>query len=479
MKRSSILLPLVLGCATLLHAESPRSVRTWTDPTGRTLQAALLGFDSGQVTLQFPDGKTTRLQALQLSEADRQFITRSIAEVFDPITGKEVPMSGAVKREEMSFTAGRRWPSSLTATRSLLFAREAGYDKELQCQKFRTRRFEYLLHEGVNISEELARVFEGTYELLRASPWGIQARPLDNFFRVEVFRTMDDYHSLGGPEGSSGVYIPSQRIFKLPLQSLGLSLPPGYRVIDPTHQMATLIHEMTHMMMHDVLDLLPMWFVEGSAEYASCIPYSDGVFTPPQVRSGLIRELARPVKTGVGDQAVQPPLLPFEQLLNINMRQWHEYAITGSVTPGPGPKIVPTGPSDPVRMASLYRSSLLLTYYFMHLEGDGKGTRLLQYLEAVRKEQPSWNAWREELFRYFTAQEDFMKKPEVKKMPDGSFSYPTYLTPPKPPEAPSREYATGDVFKIHLPILLNGMNLEQMARAAHQAIAVDGIKASR
>lgn len=466
---------LTLCCAGLLHGAGARAVRTWTDATGRTLQAALLGFDSGQVMLQFADGKTIRLATTQLTAADRDFIARNVAEVFDPITGKEVPMSGAVKHEEMSFTAGRSWPSSLTATKSMLFARDAGYDPATRCQKHRTRRFEYLLHEGAGLTEDILRVCEGTYELLRASPWGIQAQPQDDFFHVEVFRSMSDYHDAGGPEGSAGVYLLNQRVFKLPLQSLGLNLPPGYRLTDPSRQMGTLIHEMTHMMMHDVLDLLPMWFTEGSAEYAGCIPYENGVFTPLKVGEGVIREFARGVKTAGGGKEMQPPLAPLGDLLGFSMSQWHEYAIFGAITRGAGPAEFPTGTPDPVRMASLYRSSLLLTYYFMNLEGDRKGTRLLQFLEAVRKEQPRWNAWREELFRYLTARDEFLKKPEVKKLPDGTFTYPTYLTPPKQPVPPRPEYSSGEVFKVHLPILLNGKTTEQVAQEAYQAVAAQKV----
>jgi len=479
MRPCLLFLSLALGCAAILYGESPRAVRNWTDTSGRTLQAALLGFDSGQVALQFPDGRITRLQAAQLSEADREFIARHIAEVFDPITGKEVPMSGAVKREEMSFTAGRSWPSSLTATQSLLFTRKAGYDEAMGCEKHRSRRFEYLLHRGVAIGDDLARVFEGTYELLRSSPWGIQASPQDGFFRVEVFASTADYHAGGGPEGSSGVYLLEQRIFKLPLQSLGLMLPPGYRLTDPARAMATLIHEMTHMMMHDVLDLLPMWFTEGSAEYTACIPYVSGVFSPPKVGEGVMRALNHPMNSGFGDQVVIAPLLPLAQLLEINMRQWHEYGITGAVTPAPGPAVMPVGRADPVRMASLYNSSLLLTYYFMNLEGDRKGTRLLQFLEAVRKEQPRWNAWREELFRYLAARDEFMKKPGVVKQPDGTFTYPTYLNPPPQPVPPRPEYARGEVFKIHLPILLNGKTPQEMQEAALQAVVAAGIQLPR
>lgn len=477
MKRASLHLLLTL-CPLLLHGESARAVRTWTDAGGRTLQAALLGFDSGQVTLQFPDGKTVRLQAMQLSAADRDFIGQNIGEVFDPITGKAIPMSGEVRHEAMSFTAGRSWPSTLTATKSLLFARSAGYDEATKCQKSRTRRFEYLLHRGVYV-EDVARVCEGTYELLRMSPWGIQAQPQDDFFRVEVFATMADYYQAGGPEGSAGVYMINERIFKLPLQSLGIMLPPGYRLADPSRQMGTLIHEMTHMMMHDVLELLPMWFIEGSAEYASCIPYEDGVFSPPLVGQGVIREFARGVKPPGATNEIRPPLAPLADLLSISMRQWHEYAIAGAITPSPGPAKFPTGAADPVRMSSLYRSSLLLTYYFMNLEGDRRGTRLLQYLEAVRNEQPRWNAWREELFRHLTAQDEFMKKPEVKKLPDGSFTYPSFLTPPKAPVPPRPEYASGEVFKIHLPILLNGKTAEQVAQEAYQAVAAQGVSLPR
>lgn len=226
-----LLLLLPFGVVGSIHAESGRMVRTWTDTTGRTLQAALLGFDSGQVALQFPDGKITRLQASQLSESDRDFIGRHIAEVFDPITGKAVPMSGAVKLEEMSFTAGRRWPSKFIAPDSLTLARPAGVKLDPRRYLYRTRRFEYALFSGAPMDsstmKEIARVFEGTYELLRSSPWGIQAQPQEGLFRAEVYTSFNDYHSAGGPAGSSGVYFVNGRVFKLPIQSLGLMLPPG------------------------------------------------------------------------------------------------------------------------------------------------------------------------------------------------------------------------------------------------------------
>lgn len=463
----SILTPLfLLGFAAMLHGADARGVRTWTDTSGRTLQASLLGFDAGQVMLQLPDGRTIKLAAAQLSEADREFVGRHIAEVFDPITGKPVPMSGAVKREEMSFTAGRTWPSSLTATKSLLFAREAGYDDELQCRKFRTRRFEYLLHNGVGISEEIARVFEGTYELLRASPWGIQAQPQENFFRAEIFPTMESYYAAGAPQGSAGVYLLNKRIFMLPLQSLGLNLPAGYRVVDPARQMGTIIHEMTHMMMHDVLDMLPMWFTEGSAEYTACIPCEGGTFVPPRVGEGAARRLLGFSPAGAG--------LQMSELLEFDMRQWQRFADTGTTAPPPpgSGTAVPVVVVNPGmgRMEALYDASLLFTYYFMNLEGDRKGTHLLQFLEAVRKEQPQWKAWREDLFRYITARDEFLAKPEVKRLPNGTFTYPAYLSPPKEPTPPRPEYREGKVFKMHLPILLNGKTAEQVAQEAFQAV---------
>jgi hypothetical protein len=115
----------------------------------------------------------------------------------------------------------------------------------------------------------------------------------------------------------------------------------------------------------------------------------------------------------------------------------------------------------------------------MNLEGDKKGTRLLQYLEAVRKEQPRWNAWREELFRYIAAREEFMKKPGVTKLPDGTFTYPTYLNPPPPPVPPRPEYASGEVFKIHLPILLNGKTAEEVVQGLLQTVSTQGMMLPR
>jgi hypothetical protein len=162
------------------------------------------------------------------------------------------------------------------------------------------------------------------------------------------------------------------------------------------------------------------------------------------------------------------------ELLEFDMRQWQRFASTGTTAPPPRDSgtAVPVVVANPDmgRMEALYDASLLFTYYFMNLEGDRKGTRLLQFLEAVRKEQPQWKAWREDLFRYITARDEFLAKPEVKKLPNGTFTYPAYLSPPKEPTPPRPEYSEGKVFKMHLPILLNGKTAEQVAQEAVQAV---------
>jgi hypothetical protein len=51
-----------------------------------------------------------------------------------------------------------------------------------------------------------------------------------------------------------------------------------------------IIHELTHMLTHEMLITLPIWFNEGYAEYISSIPIENDVFraSPEKIREGTI-----------------------------------------------------------------------------------------------------------------------------------------------------------------------------------------------
>ena len=136
-------------------------------------------------------------------------------------------------------------------------------------------------------------------------------------------------------------------------------------------------------------------------------------------------------------------------------------------------------PGSGVPQVGFYHSAMLMTYYFMHLDGDGKGTRLLKFLEAVRAEQPKHTAFVKEFEAYRVAMEEFSKKPEVKKLPDGRIEFPSYLKPPPEPTPPHPDYRTERLGYIHIGLLFDGRKEEDLAREAIEALRKVGLEAAR
>ncbi len=130
-------------------------------------------------------------------------------------------------------------------------------------------------------------------------------------------------------------------------------------------------------------------------------------------------------------------LRPFSEQMTMKRGQWNSLAMT------PGPQ------------HTLYFQSYLLVYYFCHLDGDGKGTRFLRYLDAVGQANGSW--------------EKFFQDPRVNRRADGSFTYPTSLT--LPPATRTEEFGLEK-----LEILLGGRSLSQLDADVIAAYKKLGIK---
>jgi len=473
---------LLMASVMTSFAAEPRQ---WTDAQGNQTLAVLRGFEAGQVILQNAAGKTLRVALANLSADDRSYVVLNINSIFDPTytapiaapTTSGAPQVAATPAASTAPTppaapilTKSTWPATLTAPDGLTNADYVELKSKPGSHLYRSRRFEYVLHaqDKLNpaVMKDVARVFEGTYELLSQSPLGVQAQPVDGYFRAQLYQTMDMYHAAGGPRGSGGVYVRDEKVFKVPLESLGLKLGTNGYTRDDNFELKTLVHEITHMMMHDILPLLPRWLIEGSAEYVECIPYKSGTFR----HSDLLGSVQRYNKDRLSGQYRfgGPPLDSFRNIIRPPEAPREREGNTLFLPPR----------TSPVPQVAFYHSSMLLTYYFMHLDGDGKGTRLLKFLEAVRAEQPKHAAFVKEFEAYRAALDEFLKKPEVKKLPDGRFEYPNYLKPPEAPKPPHPDYLTANLGQIHMGLLFDGRTDAQLQQEATLALQKLGIQAT-
>jgi hypothetical protein len=138
-------------------------------------------------------------------------------------------------------------------------------------------------------------------------------------------------------------------------------------------------------------------------------------------------------------------------------------------------------PPDILDLPNRYFSSHALVFYFMHLDGDRKATRLKRYFDAIHEERKLWASYKTTVVpayeaavrKYEEEWETFKRQPGVEDLGGGRIRYPSTLRPPAEPTRPAGPGGI-DPTKVcvkHLKILLDGRSLEQLDRDVRAAFA--------
>jgi hypothetical protein len=261
--------------------------------------------------------------------------------------------------------AEKDWPRTvaLPATPVVKIIREDADKKEFV---YETEHYEFVCDSplGANLVREFSRLFEATWLLNCVLPLDFKPAPEDGRkkFRARIYTYESDYTDAGGPKGSAGVYSLHDGELKLPLSSLGVKMFGSRVIIDyNTENYSTLIHEITHQMMSHWIVKLPLWYIEGSAEYVEMAKYENGRFSFLRQNKNLNNRLTS------GGGSFQ--MVPLEKLMTIRSKEW-----LAAVGAGQG--------------SDNYASAAALTYYFYHIDGEGKGTHFKEYIRAAEKLNP-------------------------------------------------------------------------------------------
>lgn len=337
----------ILPCRAQLPKVDPP--RAWTGATGVQFTASLLHFDGTTAVFKMANGQQAKAALTQLGAADQQYL------------------ADWVKKQPIKFTM----PDMVGADPAKTKAEVVSENEAEQKYIYRTEHFEFDSQGKFSISllREVSRTFEATYELLRQLPWGIDPRaPSGNLFKARLLKNKEEYSKAGGPPNSGGVYKSSDETFYAPFESIGLKeFGKGYTK-DSDFTADTLVHELTHQMMHFWLPYLPNWVVEGTAEYTGNLPLKTGRFKVSGAKGGLKDYTEFLKKRAVGGM---PEPYPLDKLLKITNEEWG-YTLA----------------QDPTASRRMYFTSYLLVYYFMHLDGNGDAQRFIKFfreVDSVRK----------------------------------------------------------------------------------------------
>lgn len=324
-------------CALMAAPPAPAAehpARTWTSRDGRSLEAALLHADRQSVTLKLRDGREAVIPIDRLGEADRAYLAELSA------TGSDLKL-GAMPLETKI---------------------DPNVPVEGGPRTFVTPHFTFDSERGVTKAfiSEAARVFEGTLEAVRGLPLGIDPKPAEGESRFRTrfldresfereFLALRRSGASSGPglpsvQNVAGVYLPGRREVLVPFSSLETTNSGSRISLRRGSDSSTLIHEITHQVMHDWLPMMPLWVSEGLAEYLSAVPYQNGRFEFKNAAGGLKESL----RGDFGVPEGQPvPMHAPSAMVESGDAFWRG------------------GTAD-------YLSAMLLVYYFIHLDQPDK-----------------------------------------------------------------------------------------------------------
>ncbi|OYW76425.1 MAG: hypothetical protein B7Z37_08825 [Verrucomicrobia bacterium 12-59-8] len=468
--------------------------RPWTNAQGKQVQAEFGGLKDGNVSLIMTGGQTAAVQLTTLSTEDqawvRQNAAKALASSADPADAARISWDK------------RRMPAEVREPMfymNIKVVKEAPGECIYESGHFQFRSSAKL---GAILMKDVCRAFESTYELVRMMPWGIVPKPEEGRtkFQAELYATREQYLASGAPPWSGGVYVRNEKVFRIPFEELGISNTVGangayYRKGEVNND--TITHEITHQMMHEYLPYMPVWLIEGLAEYTCNLAYKGGVFSVSSDggafgakqpgtsrRRGLMRSMQYPV-IWIGAEELWGYTTDISTRNEIRSFKLAE---------NPTQRVrVLSQPPTMEDLGNRYHSGHVLAYFFVH---DAGGKHLMRYFDALHEEKKKWPFfWEQVKVRneklkklrpvydaYRKAMQQFMQQPGVKDLGGGRISYPKDLAPPAPPPDPPPEPEPPDdtdpdaVCVKHLGILLNDRTLKQLDEEVREMFTKNGLR---
>jgi hypothetical protein len=236
---------------------------------------------------------------------------------------------------------------------------------------YQSRNYEYKCDVRLNKSvvKPFSEMFEATYDYCRTVPLALngsaKGRKDGKKLPILLFETKDSYIQAGGPPSSAGVFMTMNNTVMVPLESLGVKKVGSGYMVDRSKSNRTLSHELTHQLTpHAYYEEGAMgWFTEGIAEYISTTPYQNGTY---RVRGNLDDIKAYVTgfgKEGKGGRNISETI-NLQSLKSYMLQSYSSFTSDSSFNYGFGQ---------------------LMTYYFIHMDGNGDRKRLVAFLKALHE----------------------------------------------------------------------------------------------
>lgn len=352
---------LLLCAVPRLKAEDSRS---WTSSDGKVIKGSIVSLKENQITLKTERGNF-KFPLSRLSQEDQKYALNWQAKSKmsdDPAPDDKKTQTGRDSIGNFENLKLGEWPKSVSAEFELDQIQVIKEDRSGE-YIYRSPHFEFQSNVRLSTSvvREFSRIFEATYELINAIPVGLNAQPSgEGFYMTKLYERKEQYFSDGGMVGSGGMFTQrgGKGMIKIPLPNLGVKNTGTRFIVDAGKRSDTLIHEITHQVMMRWGPLLPVWISEGFAEVTSSQIYSKGRFRLNDTDRAVKDEVTR-----YSSSKRDFTMVKLDEFMSISDQKWDADLADGNARRN-------------------YSSANILLYYFLRMDGEGKGEKLVSYLKA-------------------------------------------------------------------------------------------------
>lgn len=339
--------------AIILTLNGPLDARTWTNRLGRTFDAEFVRMDGNNAIFVLQNGRAFSLPLDDLSAND------------------QIVLSGggqASRAEVVAASFGRPWPREVriqgpSACKVI--------SEDANARRFVYESLSYRFTCDARVTDDALRnfavMFEATRKYARELPLSLGGgRERLGRLDILLFGSQSQYVRAGGPPGTAGVFTGG--VVMVPMESLGLKEGGTGFSLDTNRRNFVLIHELAHQLTPNAYFVPGSrgWFSEGLAEYIAITPYNWGYFRP-DIHGNVVKSYVTTGGTAdlpgrsLGTDIVAPKirtlfLMPYSKFSGANAN--HNYGL-----------------------------GLLITHYFLHMEGGGKALRITQFLKGLHAGQ--------------------------------------------------------------------------------------------
>jgi len=362
---------VILFAAPWCRAEE--SPRQWTDSSGRSFEGSYVSATPEKVTIRrATDGKVFEVARDKLSSNDLEYVASLSKRGGPPRRENGPPEFGPRGRMDAMLTGydasqsnfDAPWPKGAGLAKpppiTVVEQNAAEHRFIYESPHFRIQCDVALLQD---LPVKIASILEAGFQAHRDLPLNNRRTrsPGAPKLKVSLYRTIEDFRADGGLPGTVGSYLAREDRLLVPLEGLGVKkVGAGYE-FDFSAGFHNVYHELSHLLWADIGHMAGIWMDEGFAEYIACAPYDNLRFNfvrlPDAALEFAIGGNKKVASRALGKDIVMPHLKDF-----MSQSQPEFY-------------------KDPNKN---YGLGLLLTWYFVTVDGDGSGLRFKAAIKACQ-----------------------------------------------------------------------------------------------